>query len=133
MSSIDLLLATANPAFKIITVKYAGSPKSYVFKTMLPLEVGDNCVVDTAGSLAIVEVVEVVPGTEHSLNFGFSIKWVVSKVCLERYQACVDMERKANVELNKVKFAKQQKELLDNLKDTIGVAELDTIKSIVKL
>lgn len=134
MSDLELFLAETNKDFKIVTVKFDSSNKTYTYKTILDVQKGDKVIVDTPSSgMVIVDVVKAVPALETSLNFGFKIKWVVSKVDIEHYEECKKMERKALKQINTLKYTKEHKESLYNLAEVIGEDGFKQIKQLVKL
>ena len=144
MSDLELFLAEANKDFKIVTVKFessktvrldsASSNKTYTYKTVLDVKEGDKVIVDSPSSgMVIVDVIEAVPAIETNLDFGFQVKWIVSKVDIENYEECKEMERKALKQINMLKYTNKRKELLKDLTEVIGEDGIRQIKQLVRL
>jgi len=134
MSDLNLLLAEQNENFKIVKVTFPTNGKQYTYKTVLDLEEGDNVIVDSPNNgFVVVEVGEVIPAIETNLDFGFNVKWIVSKVDTEQYEACIDMERQATKTLNQLKYSRRRKELIKDLEDVVGADGLNNVKQLIKL
>lgn len=134
MSYINLLLSEVNENFKIVTVKFPSSPKQYHYKTVLDVSAGDFIVVDTPSEgFKVVQVIESTPAIEMDLQFNFDLKWVVSKVDVEHYEKCKKMEREATKVVNQLRYAKQRKELIDQIQSRIGDDGLNTVRALVRL
>jgi hypothetical protein len=132
--NINLLLAD-NPEFKIVKVKFDGSPKFYTYKTMLDIVEGDTIAVDTPShGFMCLKAVEVIPGMEFdfaSNNFG--IKWVVSKIDIEQYEQAQEMERGALKKLNAIAHNKARQEMLKNMEEALGEKALGEVRKLVRL
>lgn len=140
MSDLELFLAEANKDFKIVTVKFDSSKtvkldtKTYTYKTVLDVQEGDKVVVDSPSSgMVIVDVIEAVPAIETNLDFGFQVKWIVSKVDVKNYEECKEIERKALKQINMLKYTNKRKELLHDLTEVIGEDGIKQIKQLVRL
>ena len=134
MSDLNLLLAEQNENFKIVKVTFPNTSKAYTYKTVLDIEKGNLVIVDTPSSgFTIVEVQEVLPAIETNLDFGFNVKWIVSKVDTEQYDACLTMERAVTKSLNKLKYSRRRHELIHDLECVIGLDGLEHVKQLIKL
>ena len=134
MSDLNLFLAEANENFKIVVVQFPTSSKKYHYKTVLDIEEGDMIVVDAPSTgFTVLEALEVIPAIETELSYNFQLKWVVSKVDIEHYEACKKMEREATKTLNQLKYTRRRKELMADLEDVIGEDGIKQVKKLVRL
>lgn len=133
MSNLNLLLAE-NEDFKIVEVVFNNSPKVYHYKTTLDVKEDDTVVVDTpSNGLSIVTVKSVTPAIEHDLSFNFKIKWIVSKVDLDYYEQCKELESKLNRKLNQLRAHKRREEIKDQLADQVGAEGVEELAKLVRL
>ena len=134
MSDLNLLLAEQNENFKIVKVTFPNTSKVYTYKTVIDLEKGDQVIVDAPSSgFTIVEVQEIIPAIETNLDFGFNVKWIVSKVDTEQYDVCIVMERTVTKSLNKLKYSRRRTELIQDLENSIGSDGLNNVKKLIRL
>ena len=132
-NELNLLLAQ-NEDFKLVKVQFPGSTKCYTYKTTLDIKEDDQVVVDSpSNGFQILKAYEVIPAIESELTFNYNLKWIVSKVDLEYYEKCQDMERKANRELNKLRASRRRTELEKELTEAIGSEGVETVKALVRL
>lgn len=124
-----------NDKARIIKASYElnsdGTPQSLIaFKTFdSTLVKGDFVVVptDTRHKLTVVRVEEVDIDTDDYLDFYGEMKWVVSKVDMQSYSKCLDMEQEA---IRTIKSAEKRKKK-EELRKTI-LADLEE-KELVAL
>lgn len=96
---INAILAEQLPAFKFVTVNFAGSIKPYTYKTTMALKSGDFVVVDAPSGLTVVTAVDV----DVEFEGDFQIKWIVDKVNSVAYKKLVTLEQELISEMGGVK------------------------------
>lgn len=131
---LNLFLAQ-NENFKIVKVCFPSSTKQYAYKSSLPIEAGDQVVIDSPrDGLVVLEVKDVIPGAECSDSLlNRATKWVVQKVNTAHYEEAQEMERKINKEINKLRAAKARKEMLETAREELGEDAVENLTKLVRL
>ena len=121
MNIVNLLLAE-NAAFKFVEVEFFDyNKKTYHYKTLLDVSVGDQVIVDTpSGEFKCVKVLSVknVFEIEHYPNAMY--KWIVSKLDTTQYEANTAMEKELVMQANVITLRKQKEELMAAAKEQFG-------------
>ena len=133
MNTTNLILSQ-NESFKFVSVSFMdGQTKTYTYKTTLDLAVDDLVVVESPTGFKIVKVVSVLEFHEVNFDVHYEYKWVVSRVDLEYYNECVNVEKEVRKQANKLAYEETRAKLTEQLKDRIGEDALITLKGIAKL
>lgn len=130
--NINLFLAE-NPNFSIVKAVFPTSSKQYTYKTFFEVQAGDTAVVKTQDGLKCVEIVEVTPGNEANLNFGYDLKWLVQVVDKSGYRAAKEAEAEVQKKLNAIAAKQQREAAMKTLADTLGEEAVETVKGLVRL
>lgn len=80
------MISLINGKFTTTQVLFDNGGKRYTYKTDIPLEVGDQVVVEVRHELKIVRVVHVDETPRLDANAPWEYRWIVSKVDYEGYQ-----------------------------------------------
>lgn len=130
---INHILAEANENLKFVKVSFPSSDKLHTYKTTLDVEIDDNLVVPVGmqEELKVVTVVDIVNVWE--IDDHIKYKWVVQKVDLEHYEDCKAKEQEAVVALNRLKYSKRRREMLNELEATLGEGTTVTLTKLVRL
>jgi hypothetical protein len=131
MKAVDIMLSN-NENFKFVACVFAPytGTRSYSYKTMLDLVVGDYVVVDTpSNGFQVVEVVGVVVAEDFD-GPDIAYKWVVCRVDLEQYKECQQLEAAIHKEIHKSKSRSVYAALKAELQSTVGE---ETVNAIAKL
>ncbi len=93
------------------------SPKTYTYKTMEDLEIGDKVVVDSPKSgITVVEVFAVHDVCALDVDSSYSYKWIIQKVDTEQYDSLNAREETFQKELMKI----QQESVVKNAKQALA-------------
>lgn len=131
---LNLFLAQ-NENFKIVKVCFPSSTKQYAYKSILPVEPGDQVVIESPrDGLMVLEAVDVIPGAEcNDTLLNKATKWVVQKVNTSHYEEAQAMERELNKEINKLRAAKARKEMLETAREELGEEAVTNLTKLVRL
>jgi hypothetical protein len=136
MSIIDAVLAD-NEQFKFLSCTFAPytGTKTYHYKTMLDIDVGDHVVVyvPNSASYQVVEVKEVHSFFDLELRDDIEYRWVVQKVDSKTYLESIEKEKELASTLRKATHRKARKELTATVLEHLDATERETVTKLVRL
>lgn len=110
-----LLLSSLDPNFKLVTVVFDGATNEYTYKTVLPVNVGDYCVVKTSTGVKVVKVISVLALEDLATPPTVKLKWIAQVISFAHYEAMLDADKSIETQLRKAEINNSRERLLDSL------------------
>lgn len=125
------LLAALDDTINSVSVTLETNGPKYTYITRDRFEIGDLVVIPVRDGFAIRKVVKFDSPARVEQHASFEYKWAVQKVDLLNWERLNEITNEVNLKIEDIQRSKAREEMIQNLKDHLGDANLSDITEMI--